>query len=325
MQNKKKILSKLFFDILYIHYIDYYFIYHYININNINKNKNKSKQAKVCVCTPAKEENRYIREFIQHYEKWGVDKIFLYDNNDIKGEVFDDILKDYISKGFVEILNWRGKKDCMYTIMNDCYRNNYKKYDWLIFYEVDEYIHLNNYTNIKTFLNEKIFEKCEIIHLNLVCHTDNNLLYYEDKPLKERFPEITPKHKLCGKRLEVKSIIWGNLSKVKITNIHRGDTHLKRSNGFGHRNSYHGIYATENDYEFNYIDHYYSKSTEEFVQKLIKNDLIYTSVRYKIFRVSKYFAQSEITKEKIDFIENRTGLNLSKFRTMKEVKALSPF
>ena len=82
----------------------------------------------------------------------------MYDNNDIKGEVFDDILKDYISKGFVEILNWRGKKDCMYTIMNDCYRNNYKKYDWLIFYEVDEYIHLNNYTNVKTFLNEKIFK-----------------------------------------------------------------------------------------------------------------------------------------------------------------------
>ena len=72
----------------------------------------------------------------------------MYDNNDIKGEVFDDILKDYISKGFVEILNWRGKKDCMYTIMNDCYRNNYKKYDWLIFYEVDEYIHLNLFTFI---------------------------------------------------------------------------------------------------------------------------------------------------------------------------------
>ena len=174
-------------------------------------------------------------------------------------------------------------------------------------------------------MNEKIFEKCEIIHLNLICHTDNNLLYYEDKPLKERFPEITPKHKLYWKKLEVKSIIRGNLSKVKITNIHRGDTHLKRCNGFGHRNSYRLIYATENDYEFNYIDHYYSKSTEEFVQKLIKNDLIYTSERYKIFRVSKYFAKSEITKEKIDFIENRTGLNLSKFRTMKEVKALSPY
>ena len=50
-----------------------------INLNN-TKNNNISKQTKVCVCTPAKEENRYIREFIQHYEKYGVDKMFLYDN-----------------------------------------------------------------------------------------------------------------------------------------------------------------------------------------------------------------------------------------------------
>ena len=32
-------------------------------------------------------------------------------------------------------------------------------------------------------------------------------------------------------------------------------------------------------------------------------------------RVDKYFTQSEITKEKIDFIENKTGLNLSLYRS----------
>ena len=31
-------------------------------------------------------ENKYIREFVEFYEKHGVDKIFLYDNNDIDGE-----------------------------------------------------------------------------------------------------------------------------------------------------------------------------------------------------------------------------------------------
>ena len=31
-------------------------------------------------------------------------------------------------------------------------------------------------------------------------------------------------------------------------------------------------------------------------------------------KVEKYFSQSEITKEKIDLIENRTGLNLSEYR-----------
>ena len=292
-----------------------------ININlNSTKNNNISKQTKVCVCTPAKEENRYIREFIQHYEKYGVDKMFLYDNNEIEGEKFDDILKDYISKGFVEVLNWRGKKNCMYEIMNDCYRNNYEKYDWLIFYEVDEFIHLTNYSNVKDFLNEKKFEKCEIIQLNLICHTDNNLLYYENKPLAERFPEITPRNKLGGHQLEIKNIIRGNLSKVVITNIHRGDENLKNCNGFGHTNSLKSIYAFENDDKYYYIDHYYSKSTEEFIEKLIKNDLVHTSDKYKIFRIRKYFAQSQITKEKLDFIENRTRLNLKEFRTITDIK-----
>ena len=29
--------------------------------------------------------------------------------------------------------------------MNDCYLNNYEKFDWLIFYDIDEYIFLKNY------------------------------------------------------------------------------------------------------------------------------------------------------------------------------------
>ena len=155
-----------------------------------------------------------------------------------------------------------------------------------------------------------------------MCHTDNNLLYYENKSLVERFPEITPRDKLGGKQLEIKGIIRGHLPKVKITNIHRGDEKLKECNGFGHKNSYYSIYAKEIDDKYYYIDHYYSKSTEEFVEKLIKNDLVHTSIKYKVFRLRKYFAQSKITKEKIDYIENKTGLNLDEFRRIKDVRSI---
>jgi len=93
-------------------------------------------KIKVCVCTLGKNENRYIKEFVQHYEKYGVDKIFLYDNNDIDGERFETVIKDYSEKGFVDILDWRGKKKQIYNIMNDCYKQNYRNYDWLIFYEI---------------------------------------------------------------------------------------------------------------------------------------------------------------------------------------------
>ncbi len=74
--------------------------------------------------------------------------------------------------------------------MNDCYLNNYKLYDWLIFYEIDEYINLKNYSNIKTFLNESKFKKCSVIYLNWIIHTDNNLMTYDNRTLHERFPII---------------------------------------------------------------------------------------------------------------------------------------
>ena len=63
----------------------------------------------------------------------------------------------------MKIFNWRGIKEALFKIMNSCYQNNYKLYDWLIFYELDEFVHLLNYTNIKLFLNEKKFNKFRFI------------------------------------------------------------------------------------------------------------------------------------------------------------------
>ena len=73
----------------------------YIYINNIKSDFNV--EFRVCLCTLGKQENRYIREFVKHYENYGVDKIYLYDNNDIKGEKFEEVINDYIEKGIVEI------------------------------------------------------------------------------------------------------------------------------------------------------------------------------------------------------------------------------
>ena len=156
--------------------INYFEHKSYISNKTINSYQQQIiNNKKVCLCTLGKEENRYIREYVQHYEKYGVDKIFLYDNNDINGENFETVISDYIKNGFVEIYNWRGLKKVLFKIMNECYQNNYDKYDWLIFYELDEFIHLSNYSNIKLFLNEEKFNKCNLIYLNMLCHTDNNL------------------------------------------------------------------------------------------------------------------------------------------------------
>ena len=73
------------------------------------------------------------------------------------------------------------------NIMNDCYSKNNMDYDWLIFYEFDEFIYLKDFTSIKLYLNDYRFNYCKKIQLNWIFHTDNNLLYYDSRPLSVRF------------------------------------------------------------------------------------------------------------------------------------------
>ena len=196
-----------------------------------SKTNNNTNKIKVCICTLAKNENRYIKEFLNHYKELGVDKVFLHDNNDIgnKSESFENEIPEFIKDDFVEIINYRGKKHPQFEIYTKCYQINYKKYDWLIFFDIDEWIHLENYSNIKDFLNEKRFNKCKLIYFNCFRHTDNDLLYYDNRSLETRFPYINWKSGL----FTLKTIARGNIKKIQFYTSHWLDRRISGCDVFG--------------------------------------------------------------------------------------------
>ena len=276
----------------------------------ISKPKNDTviiPDIKVCLCTMGRDENRYIREFVSHYEKYGVDKIFLYDNNIVNGEKFEDVINDYVQKGFVEILNWRGKEAPIFSVMNECYNNNKDKYDWIIFYEIDEFLNLYNYTNVKLYLNQGHFNNCQVIHLNIINHSDNDKLYYENKSLIERFPSIVP---LKQSQISVKSIVKGHINNLKITWMHWINGKLKGCNGFGGPSDV----DKGNDFLYYVIDHYYSKSSEEFINKINRGDAWRNTQEYINHRTEKYLNQNHVTLEKIEMLEKGIKIDLSKYK-----------
>ena len=122
--NAKKSFSRfyklpiIFFMIIFLLFMNY--ISQNIQIMNLNL-----FNIKVCICTLGKEENKYILEFIEHYKKIGVDKIYLYDNSNIDGEHFEEVIDKYIKSGFVEIVDFRGGRGIQTKIVNDCYRKTY--------------------------------------------------------------------------------------------------------------------------------------------------------------------------------------------------------
>lgn len=298
-------------------------IFLFFNINNFFKFCNN---IKVCLCTIGKNENKYVREYIEHYYKLGVDKLYIYDNNDINEESFYSVISDYVKSNYVKIMNYRGMNRVQKSSMNECYKKYNQKYDWLIFYDMDEFLYLKNYTNIKTFLKEPKFDKCKLIRLNLVYQADNNQLYYKNKTLLKRFPKINFNIKNSSYR--VKTIIRGNIKGLKIIQVHYL-LKMKGCNGFGNIvdkqiDSIPDIV----DLNYYYIKHYAFKSTEEFINKIKRGDGVCgLTKKNMLHKIDVYFKYNTIHLRKIYFIQNKTGLNLNsylkKLNKNKEKKELN--
>ena len=196
--------------------------------------------------------------------------------------------------------------------------NNNKIFDWLIFYDIDEYIHLQKISNIKEFLNDKKFIKCNKIYLNWVFHTDNNLLKYDNRSLHERFPELEPNALKKNKNYygTGKTIIRGRINNINIEEVHLLDEKIPSCNSKGKIINFKRINHMKNlDFENYYIDHYYFKSLEEFILKIKKGDTYFG--HNKIFqehRLRRYFRINKITLKKIKYIEKLLEVNLSYYK-----------
>ena len=316
---KINVTSKLFLFILYIYFLDF-------TKKTELQNQYNIKNLKVCVCTLGKQENKYILEFVEHYKNYGIDKIYLYDNNDLDGERFENIIGDYIDNNFVEIINWRGVKgnSTYYGIMDSCYQLHYDEYDWLIFYELDEFLYLKNYNSVKPYLVKKHFNKCDSIQLNWVHMSDNNSLYYENKPLKQRFTmrgKNVVKHKY-NRLCYVKTIIKGHLQNISVTHNHLISEKIKACNGFGHKSQLNVIASLRPDYEYYYILHYYGKTVQEFIEKINRGDLLKgNDIPVINYAIEKFFYINKITLEKIKYIQEHLGqkFNLSKYVNKIEI------
>ena len=164
----------------------------------------------------------------------------------------------------------------------------------------------------------------KIIYFNCVRHTDNDKLFYENAPLKKRFPLILWNSSMYT----LKTILRGKEDKkIRATTTHWINRRLKGGcDVFGKeviptQKVRLGKKINNPIYKMYYIDHYSFKSTEEYINKINKGDGIYGyNNRTKLHKINLYFGYNKITAEKIKYIENKTGLKLDKFKLMLDKK-----
>lgn len=275
------------------------FFLNYIFIKYISK----ISKLKVLLCSIAKKENKYIKEFVQFYKKLNFNKIILYDNNNIIEPRLENIIKKYVQNKFVKIINYRGIDRPQAKAYNECYKKYNKYYDWIAFYDIDEFLYIINYTNINQFLLLNKFKKCQSIIINWKYYGDNNKIFYENKSLNERFtfPFFFKKKKVKKSQIFYysagKSIVRGKLNLIWGLFPH----YFKNTNNCRPNGEILENYFSPPQFSEAYIKHYVTKSTEEFIERLKRGDVFLKIDKKYIKNKIKnyYFLFNKKTNEKL--------------------------
>lgn len=229
--------------------------------------KHPEDKDKYLVLTCAKNEDKYLVEFVEHYLNLGFDKVIIADNND--EPTIETILGKYIKNGQVEIYDFRGVgyfQVHLYATFAGA--GNYK---WCGYFDADEFLEIGAYSSIKDFL-EPIKENCVLFHW--INFGSNGEKHYNDKPIQKRFPKPVSPILYFKENCFVKSIVrggdywkgcWFNGSHVPYFE-NEPEKNIYNAGGYETRDNFlHCYYPMR--YKLAHLKHYYTKSFDEWITK----------------------------------------------------------
>lgn len=268
------------------------------------------------VCCIAKSENRYIREWVGYYKTLGFTNIIIFDNNDINGEKFNEVISDYINDGFVIIRDVRGKKAYHQQSYQDCYDEFGQKYDWIAYFDVDEFLELDKkYETINDFLSESFFDKAQVIRVSWKHFDDNDLLTVSNNNynVRERFTRQALND--FRENFWTKGILRGKLPKITISHDVDG-AHLIKIPEVKQAVNCVGLFVDNNTFRNGrcwknaWLCHYRFKTMEEYVNKRKRGWSVegYSDEFVQnLFNCNMFFDINKRTKEKEELYYNLIG------------------
>ena len=249
----------------------------------------------ITIAVVVKNEAMYIGEWLEYHYKIGIDKIYLYDNDSEDRAELMKVLEPWIQKSFVEYNELPGDYAQLPAYQDAVHRHRFDcKY--MAFIDVDEFIVPKKNLELLEIVDQAFEMKTDSQFLtaalcaNWRMFGSNGHLYRESGGVLERFPR------------RLKDDFYRNLVVKSITNPRRinycesphcPQYHINciaiNENGSpvaGHKN-------TENTVEKIQINHYFTKSKEEFIQKMSRgrSDCY---LRYDEATFTAYDTQDEI-------------------------------
>lgn len=201
-----------------------------------------------------KDENRYLAEWLDWHLNLGFDHIYIYDNGN--KEDVQDIVSTYPeeNRGKITAIDWRGHHTHIQQDAYNHFLNNYgQDVRWGLFIDSDEFLRFTDEesTTVNDFLRD--YEDYTEIWGYEVEYDANGQEIYENKPVRERFTRRTN----VREGFYHKNFIQVNRIDRMIMHyaFYDPDKHMLFENEKGNQD----LFA---------IDHYYTKSWEEWQEKI---------------------------------------------------------
>ena len=212
------------------------------------------------VCLITKDENRYLPEWLAWHLGLGADHIYIYDNGSAL-PVAGSIPAGYRER--VTVIDYPSHSDLTQLEAYDHWIANYKaETKWVAFLDTDEFLRVVDGTDIREFMRD--YEDIDTLCVRFLTYNAVGQLRREERPVRERFTQTvelpgptTPHKSICkAERLEKMGIRTPiTLSNwLKIVDENKGYVDFSDIGKLPH--------------EKIVIDHYYTRSYEEWVEKM---------------------------------------------------------
>ena len=232
----------------------------------------------VALFSMAKMESNYVEEWAKYHLALGFDRIYLYDNED--KPTYSKILQKY--KNNITVIPFPGvaKKGGMQNICIFHFTINFlKKHEYVMHIDLDEFVCLKKHSNIKDFINHFFIDKTlAAIAFNWVFFGSNGHIDYTNQPVTQRFTkcqEGSDKHI----KLLVKTQYFKRYHGCHVIFSIDG-TFTKDTKG----KIVEGTFNEDGDIEYCQINHYKTKSVNEFKKSLTRprpDKTLYDPDRYR--------------------------------------------
>lgn len=214
--------------------------------------------ANVTICSIMKNEQLYVDEWLQYHKFLGFDHVYLHDNARNASNYLAGLPEKY--GDFVQVFHLPGHGVQEAAYMN-CLKRGAATSTWAAFLDVDEFIVLRKHANIKDFLHDVAPHGGSVV-LNWSVMGSNGSASYDPAPVLTRFTltsTVPNKH--------IKTIAY--LPHSIHPNIHNCDMRpgYPTVDQHGRNVSDKSPFHFNNDREIANINHYFTKSWDEFKLK----------------------------------------------------------